>query len=376
MRVAHVIFRFGCGGLENGLVNLINRLPEEDYRHSIICLTEYTDFRRRITRNNVSYFQLHKKPGKDPAMYWRLWRLLRELKPDIVHTRNIGTIDCALVAFLAGVKVRIHGEHGRDMLDIDGTNRKYILLRRLLARFIDCFVALSRDLESWLRQTVRIPDERIRQIYNGVDLSRFRPAKASGARNTALADIDAGTLVLGTVGRLSAEKGQEYLIEAMAHLRREHADAAASIRLFIIGDGPLRGELEQRVREAGLAEVVSLIGARDDIPEIYRQLSIFVLPSLGEGISNTILEAMASGLPVIATRVGGNPELVVDGETGFLVEPASPVRLADAIARYARDPARMRAHAEAGRKRVGECFSMDNMVRQYDELYRCLLTAS
>jgi len=122
--IAHVIHRLDFGGLENGLVNLINRIPPQRYRHAIICMADYSDFARRITNPAVTLHALHKQEGKSVAVYWRLWKLFRELKPDIVHTRNLSALEAAVIAALAGVALRVHGEHGRDSLDIDGLNPK------------------------------------------------------------------------------------------------------------------------------------------------------------------------------------------------------------------------------------------------------------
>ncbi len=141
--IAHVVFRLDYGGLENGVVNIVNGSADGPFRHAIIALTQATEFKKRL-RDGVPVYAIGKRPGKDPAAYWRLFKLLRELKPTAVHTRNIGTLDCALVAALAGVPVRIHGEHGWDVFDPDGTNRKYRLMRVGLARFVQRFVSRVR----------------------------------------------------------------------------------------------------------------------------------------------------------------------------------------------------------------------------------------
>ena len=134
--VVHIIHRLAIGGLENGLVNLINHMPAERYRHAIVCMTQSTDFRLRIKSNAVAVHELHKQPGHDFGLYFRLWRLLRTLRPAVVHTRNIGTLECQCIALLAGVPARVHGEHGRDMNDIDGRNATYLRLRKIFRPLI------------------------------------------------------------------------------------------------------------------------------------------------------------------------------------------------------------------------------------------------
>jgi len=175
--VAHVIFRLDTGGLENGLVNLINRIPAQRFRHAIVCLTDYTAFRRRIKRGDVSVFALNKPPGNSPILHFKLWRLLMQLRPDIVHTRNFGALEAMLPAALAGVPVRVHGEHGHDIGDLDGSNRKCQLVRRAMKPFVHQYIALSKDLERYLHEKIRVPAAKVAQLYNGVDTELFHPAR-------------------------------------------------------------------------------------------------------------------------------------------------------------------------------------------------------
>jgi len=374
--VAHVIYRLAVGGLENGLVNLINRMPADRYRHAIVCIDDYTDFRRRIQRDDVTVHALHKRPGHDPGVYWRAWRLFRRLRPAIVHTRNLAALEFQLSAFLAGVPGRVQGEHGRDSNDLHGTNRKYLRLRRLLNPLVKRHVALSRDLQQWLEQAVGVPARDIRQIYNGVDSQRFLPVPARRPLPTP-EPFPADAVVIGTVGRMQGEKDQLTLTRAFIRLvRGRGGEEGARLRLVLIGDGPLREPAAALLAEAGLAGQAWLPGQRDDAPALMQGLDVFVLPSLVEGVSNTILEAMASGLPVVATEVGGNAELVVAGETGRLVPSADAEAMAAAMGAYVESPALRRAHGEAGRARVEASFSMQRMVAGYLSLYDELLTGA
>ena len=374
--VAHVVYRFNVGGLENGVVNLINHMPAGAFRHAVIALTDITDFRDRIARDDVQYFALEKPPGHVARIYPQLVRLFRELRPAIVHTRNLAALEVSVAAWLAGVPVRIHGEHGRDVGDLDGSNRKYQWVRKLYRPFVSRYVALSRDLESYLTGRVGIPARQVTQLYNGVDTTRFAPA-TGGRPAIPGCPFDSSELwLVGTVGRMQAVKDQTNLARAFIRALEIEPGLGAHMRLVMIGDGPLRAESLALLEQAGVIDLAWLPGERDDVPDILRGLDCFVLPSLAEGISNTILEAMACGLPVIATDVGGNRELVDAGATGELVPADDPGALAGAVIAYARDPRRAAEAGRAGRQRVEARFSLEAMMRSYQELYDSLLRAS
>lgn len=369
--IAHVIHRLDVGGLENGLVNLINRTPQ--YRHAIICMTDYTDFSRRITHPAVSLYSLDKREGKDFGVYVRLWRLLRRLRPDIVHTRNLAALEGQLPAALAGVRGRVHGEHGWDVRDLDGSNRKYRWLRRGYRSLVQRYIPLSRELERYLRQQIRVDDAKIVQIYNGVDTDRFHPAQGARGHLPAAGFAPPGTVIIGTVGRMQAVKDPLNLVQAFLSLAGRDRSARDHLRLVMIGDGPLRREAQSLLTKEGMADLAWLPGSRDDIPELLRGMDLFVLPSRAEGISNTILEAMASGLPVVATRVGGNGEVIDEGVTGALATAGAPLALAEAIEAYLRDPVLRQRHGRAGRERVEREFSIGAMIDKYDLVYQSLL---
>lgn len=375
--IAHVIHRLNVGGLENGLVNLINHLPDEKYRHAIICLTESSDFVKRIRRNDVVVYELHKKQGKDPIIYFRLWKLLRKISPAIVHTRNISTLETSVIAWLAGVPVRIHGEHGRDIYDLHGKHKRYQKLRRICAPFINQFIAVSQDLADWLVDEVTINKNKIVQLYNGVDADLFHPTgEEKKKRQFMPADFtDPNSIIIGTVGRLEPVKDQLTLVRAFIELVHHKSELSGRLRLVLLGDGSLRSEIEELLSNSGVQRQVWLAGSQDNVPDILRDLDIFVLPSLGEGISNTILEAMACGLPVVATNVGGNSELVEEAITGTLVPANEPVALAGALNRYIRDRGLIQSHGAAGRRRVEELFSLSSMMRRYQSVYDSLLMA-
>lgn len=372
--VAHVVHHFGTGGMENGMVNLFNRMPERAYRHVVICLAGHGEFRRRIRRRDIEFLDLERRPGHDVRWHGRLYRLLRRLRPDILHTRNLSTLEAQFVGALAGVRRRVHGEHGRDVFDLQGRNRKYNLLRKAARPLVHRYVAVSHDLAEWLGSTVGARAERVRQIYNGVDVERFRP------RGAVRPDLDrpdffsGATCVIGSVGRMAEVKDYPGLVQAFIRLSASHPQAAG-LRLVLVGDGPSRQRCQALLDQAGLAQRAWLPGDRDDTSTWLRAFDVFVLNSLGEGISNTILEAMASALPVIATRVGGNPELVRPGENGTLIAPGDPDALAATLAAYVDDAPRRQREGAAGRARVEADFDWGRATAAYQGVYDELMRA-
>lgn len=372
--VVHVVYRFDTGGLENGVVNLINHMPDNAYRHVVLSLTEITDFRHRITRKDVQFISLNKSPGHAFRLYPKLFKLLRRLRPDIVHTRNLAALEVVVAAWCARVHVRIHGEHGRDVGDLDGSNRKFQWMRRFYSPFVSQYVALSRDLSQYLSDKINISPTRITQVYNGVDIVLFSPSPPGVDGVAAGCPFGEPSLwIVGTVGRMQTVKDQLTLTLAFVRALEMEPSLRSRMRLVLVGDGELREQC-QAVLDAGeVAHLAWLPGERSDIPEIMRSLDCFVLPSLAEGISNTILEAMASGLPVIATDVGGNADLVVHGVTGLIVPASDAEEMAQGLLHLAAEPALARSMGLAGRLRVLEKFSLQAMVDTYKGLYDRLL---
>jgi len=378
-KVVHIIYALGTGGLENGLVNIINRSPPDRYRHVIICLTDATDFANRITVPDIEVIQLHKKPGQDWGLYGRLLKILLSLRPDIVHTRNLASLEMqGLTLLLPGVKC-VHGEHGRDIHDLDGTNKKYNFLRKILRPFIHRYIAVSKDLEGWLRDTVNVPEPKLRQIYNGVDSKKFHPYPIKETIPSIQKQLvpegflPNNPVVVGTVGRIAEVKNQKLLIAGIKCLLNSRPDLKDRLRVVLVGDGPLYNMLQAYVAELGLSDLIWMTGDREDIPELMQLMDIFVLPSLAEGISNTVLEAMATGLPVIATNVGGNPELISEGENGRLITVGDEQMLATVMGDLIDNPEARKLMGQNGLSKVKATFSWQKTVGEYLSVYDELL---
>jgi sugar transferase (PEP-CTERM/EpsH1 system associated) len=361
------------GGLENGLINLINSMQPAAFRHAIACVEDYTDFRERVRRPDVEVFALRRSEVGVWSVRRQLFRLTRRLRPAILHSRAMSGLDALLPAWLAGVPHRVHGEHGWDVNDLHGKEWKPALLRRVHSPLVDRYITVSKHIQSYLIDRVGVDVARIDQIYNGVDTDRFAPAteRRTDVLPSSFAAPD--SVVIGTVGRLQKVKDQQTLVRAFAEIARRRDAIAERVRLVIVGDGPLRRELQALVESLGISAATWMPGAIANVREAMQSFDLFALPSLSEGISNTILEAMASGLPVVATSVGGNTELVEEGRSGRLFRPGDVSKLAELLTEYVADAEYRRAHALVARHRAVEQFSLEVMVQKYQAVYESLL---
>ncbi|MCS5709131.1 glycosyltransferase [Candidatus Berkiella cookevillensis] len=360
VKILHIIYQLSVGGLENGLVNLINSLPEDKYEHHILSLTTASHFKERIKSCNCIVSCLDKKIGPLFWYYAKIFHIIKQYQPDIVHTRNLASIECQFLAFLASVPVRLHGEHGRDTTDLKGENKKNLRLKALLKPFIHKFIPLSKELESKLIENASVAQDKIIQIYNGVNINRFQN------RYKRIKNYVEEPFVIVTVGRLQAVKNFEILIKAFSRLQLE---MQTELKLWIVGDGPLKESLVALCQELTIEKNVIFWGERQDIPELLQEADLFVLPSLVEGVSNTILEAMGCGLAIIASEVGGNPELIQQDYNGQLFDPHNAIQLKDIIKDYVVNQSMRIQQGENSRKRVEQCFSLELMVEQYHNLY-------
>ncbi|OWW22230.1 TIGR03088 family PEP-CTERM/XrtA system glycosyltransferase [Noviherbaspirillum denitrificans] len=365
--VVHLIFRLDFGGLENMLVERINRMPADRYRHAVVSLTYHTDFAKKITRPDVELYSLHKPAGMALETHVKLWKLLRQLKPAVVHTYNLSAVEYGITALLAGVPVRVSGSHGRDASDPEGRNKKHNFLRRRMIPFYDCCYSNSADLERWNREVIGVPGHKSRLLHNGIDTGKYKPGPAPAS-----VPFPPGSFVIGTVGRVQDVKDHPGLVDAFLLLKDMAPDQWPALCLAIVGDGPMMAAVREKVASAGIADKVWLPGARTDVNEILRGFSVFVLSSIAEGTPGSALEAMATGLPVVGTRVGGVPEVVADGVTGLVVPARDPQALAKAIACYIEQPALATQHGKAGLERVMQKYSMAAMLNAYLDMYDSL----
>lgn len=357
--IVHLLYRFEFGGMQSLLVECIRRTAGAGMRHVVICLAD-VDPAATAALGDVELIALARHTRGAWHAHRALYKVLRRLQPTTLHTYNIGALEYAVTAVLARVPHRIHAEHGRGMHERLGDNKKYNVLRYALAPLIATFVTVSRDMATWLTDQVGIPHRKVRLIGNGIDTARFHPLPMPRAAST--------TFTVGTVGRLDPIKAQADLVAAFIALLQHHRDGPVRLRLVIVGEGPLQRALAAQIGAAGIGGSVWMPGARQDIAEIMRSLDVFVLPSISEASPITLLEAMATGLPVVATSVGGVPDLV--GATrGTLVPPSDPAALAAALQGYIDAPSLARRHGDAARAFVVEQFNIDTTAAAYAALY-------
>lgn len=302
---------------------------------------------------------MHKREGNDWRLIPKLVKLMKDRKPDIVHTRNWGTVDGIVAAKLAGVLTVIHGEHGWNMDDPMGQNIRRRIARKLLSRVVNYFIAVSGDIKKWMVNSIGIKNTRGSKILNGVNTDKFCPRDNIGIRNSL--GFSSEDIVIGTVGRLDPIKAQRLLLQAFSSLNHEKKNLC----LVLVGDGPEKRNLKSVRKRLACGDSVVFLGERDDVDKILSAFDLFVLPSRNEGISNTILEAMSTGLPVIATSVGGNPELVKHGHSGLLFPPGDCEALVNALNFYIeQNPHMIEIHGQNGRERAVREFSLHRMVKR------------
>lgn len=333
--VVHLVYRFDTGGLENVVVQLINSLPHSEYRHTVVAITEAVPaFAQRITRPGVEVISLGKGPGQPFWLYPKVFKLLRRLQPDVLHTCNLAALEFTPVAVLAGVPLRVHAEHGWDMGELGPKSARYRTLRKLFKPFVHQFVAVSAPLHHYLQTDIGVPPERLHLIPNGVDTTLFCPAQAGDAPPSGFPFTRGEHWVISMVGRMVPIKNPLLLVEAFILLAASQAPGTQRMRLALVGDGELAQAAQQRLQAAGLQDRLWLPGVRADIAAILRATDCFVLPSLSEATSCTLQEAMACGLPIVATNVGGNADLLEHGRCGTLVPAEDAQALAAAILQH------------------------------------------
>lgn len=357
MRILYIIESLEFGGAEKMLVSLANGFAQE---HSItVCCIKTTGVLRQELDPRIRVICLEKPEGPAYGLVLRLWRVMQEGHYDVLHTHNWSVFaECGVAAILARIPIRVHTSHGRyaPVRTTMGARLKLWLrhrLERVVSYGYSQIVTVSDSIQQTIGDAVGIPANRLITIHNGID-----PGEPVSVRTRS-------AITFVSVGRLVPIKRHDVMIEAFAEIAQDSPDA----RLLVIGDGPERSRLEELIRKRGVEGKVQLTGFRHDIPDLLADSDIFLLTSGYEGISIALLEAMRAGLPSIATRVGGIPETIVDGQTGLLVDPADANALRRAMVELGHDTERRASMSREARSLLEREFSVDRMRSRYRSLY-------
>lgn len=356
IHVAHIVTSFDMGGLQNGIVNIVNASDSARVRHTILSMRDKLDLGERLQQGDVHTVGIPE--GRVPAAYRLIAQELSRIAPDVVHTRNWGTYpDGVLAARKAGVRARVHGYHGRDLVNAHSEKLRRRLMGKFLASMTDRFIALTPSMKREYTRDFWVAERRVDVIPNGIDLERMTRFEADPALRS--------PFTVSTVGRLAPVKNVPFLVRAFARMSERGPDDV----LAIAGDGPEREVIEKVAAEEDLGGALVLLGERKDAPAVMKASDVYVQPSFYEGMSNTIVEAMACGVAVIATDVGGNGFVAGRDGTAVLVPSDDVAALSAALDELRRDLGRRERLAEAGRRRVTELFGLDSMVEAYTAVY-------
>jgi len=321
--------------------------------------------RAYMESQGVTAFSCESTRAQYPAALLRLTRFLRRQRVDVLHTHLFEPSVIGLLAGrLAGTPLRLMTRHYSDY-HTRIHKRWHVRLDRLCTAICHEVIAVSRHTAEHLVKVEGAPPRKVQVILNGIDFERATPSEGARARVREELGVGEADLVL-MVARLHPEKGHEYLFQALPEMRRR---AHRPFRVLLAGAGPFESAYRARVQELGCGDLVRFLGFRTDIPDLMSAADILVLPSMAEAFGLVLAEALYVGVPVVATRVGGIPEIVADGVDGLLVPSADAAALAGAIIALLNDPAKRAALAGRGRTKVEQEFSFERMVRAYEDLY-------
>ena len=366
LKVIHLVEDLKIGGAERVIADTALGLDRKKYEPSVWCVTRGGETATELSEKGIEVKILGISSYRNPLNTSKLTRLLKAARPDIIHTHGyFASVIGRLAARRAGTPVILTHVHSTYW----EYRKRHIMIERKLSRFTHKIICCSRAVENFVKNTEKITDNKTIVIYNGVDEERFSPLKSPTSIRTEFG-MDEETVVVGTVSSLTPHKGHEYLIQAASLV----LGTLPSVKFLIVGDGPLRQRLEDQAKNLNIHPAVIFTGTRKDIPEILSLMDVFVLPShTREGLGIAIIEAMAAERPVVATDIGGIPEVVNNSETGLLVPPGDPKALSIAIIELLQDPSRAKTMGEKGRIRVKEKFTVKKMLSEIENVYQSLV---
>jgi sugar transferase (PEP-CTERM/EpsH1 system associated) len=363
--VGHTIHAFKDGGMERGLLNIVNYGDHDRFYHVILCLTQAGVFADQLRSPACKLVELQKRAGNDLRLPGRIAAAARQYKLNVLHARGWPTlVETALAARLAGIRATVYGFHGRTMEELQGISPRRRWAQKVMIRSYRRVMTLNRRMRAELAAECGLSEDRIRIVANGVNVDTFRPCEDRNAIR-AVFGLPTDRFVIGNVARLDPVKNHEVILRAVCRVR----DCGLKPLFLLVGEGPHRAVLEQEIRRLQIATDVCLFGYSDRISALLNCMDLYVQSSFYEGFSNTVLEAMACGLPVLATDVGGTADLFESGLEGFLFQPDDDEALASLIMRFQQDIPLRCSMAERARRYVVEHFSVYTMVRNYEAMY-------
>ena len=366
-RICHIFKITGVSGSENHLLTLASHLDRLTFCLLVEREPDLSAYIATLEAIGVEVVRFPIRADLDPLLLWRLVRFLRVQRPDVVHTHLIhGDLYGTLAARLAGVPHVVSTKHNDDAFRQRGF---YAWLDRTLARYQNHIITISHHLRRFYVEVERLPADKISTIHYGLDPGAFLQGVGEGADVRVELGMPADVPLVGVVSRLTEQKGHAYLLDAFA----EVIQALPSAHLLVVGDGELRPALERQTARLGLQDSVTFAGRREDVPRIMMALDVLVMPSLWEGFGLVLLEAMAAGKPVVASRVSAIPEIVVDGEMGVLVSPKDQDSLAEAMIKLLQNPVLAREMGRKGRERLEKEFGVEKMVKETESMYAQML---
>jgi glycosyltransferase involved in cell wall biosynthesis len=362
------------GGSAQCVVDLARGLSDIGLRPTVVCLERWGYLADELNNHGIRVIGPIKKTGNDPAAPLRLAAILRERRVDVAHCHNWGgLVDTVVASKLARMIPVLHTQHGLDYGFSDSPDhlrsRLRTVMKTVACQGVTKIATVSREVAEMVTRQWHVPPSRVAVVHNGVRVPSLDEGIEVRARWRRELGVGESDVLIGTVAVFRPVKDLHTMLEAMSLIVRETSRA----RLVLMGAGPLKTELEATAERLGLKSVVHFPGFRRDATQLLPALDMFVLSSVSEGISLALLEAMAAGVPVVATRVGGNLEILEKPGCGLLVPPRSPRDLADAMLSLIRDANRCRELSGAGRRRVEEAFSLGRMIRAYESLYASLV---
>ncbi len=370
IKILYILNTFGIGGAERHYTELLKRISRSNFDVLACCLWKRGELLKELDNVDVDIVDLDLMKRywqRLPLELWNLRRWIHRERVDIVHSYLFhSNIVGALAGRLSGVRVIV----SKRALNTTWITRKHVMINRFVNRCADKITVVSDAVARSVMESEKVPAEKIVRIYNGVDFEKMSRRQMDQKAARLSLGIENGGPIIGTVAHLSKKKGHRYLLEAAREIVADFPDAV----FLWAGEGELEGELRQLAIQWELAGNIRFLGYRLDVPSLLEALDMFVLPSVEEGMPNALLEAMAKKVPVVATDVGGNPEVVEHERSGILVPPQNASALAGGMMRILRQPSVAASMAEAGARRVRDRFRIEVMIQEIEQLYRDLMS--